>query len=80
MGWYSRMGQKVKKGIGLGVKLGVGIGGLYLGYKGLQGDTKPNHNDIATNLMRQAEQDLRKKEIDDLMADYNKNYRKTKSD
>ena len=40
MGFFRRLGQKVKSGLKLGAKIGAVAGSLYLGYKASQGADK----------------------------------------
>ena len=70
MGKFSqKLGQKLKQGASLGMKVGAVAGGLGMAYLGMKGDTSKPKVDEA-EVARQ----MRKAEIEGMMDDYNKQH------
>jgi|TARA_R100000426_G_scaffold85774_2_gene66122 hypothetical protein len=63
-------GQKIKKGLKLGAKIGLGVGAVGLGIMGMKGASSPKQIDT-----RQAERKRKMDEIDELYANYNAQFR-----
>ena len=69
MGKFSqKLGQKLKAGASLGMKVGAVAGGIGMAYLGMKGDTKPKVDEA--EVARQ----MRKAEIEGMMDDYNKQH------
>ena len=63
-------GQKIKKGLKLGAKIGLGVGAVGLGIMGMKGASSPKQIDT-----RQADRQRKIDEIDKLYANYNAQFR-----
>ena len=72
-------GQKIKKGLKLGAKIGLGVGAVGLGIMGMKGASSPKQIDTLRSsqgeLTRQAERKRKMDEIDELYANYNAQFR-----